>query len=140
MQHATALLELLLPTLLAATSPTRAPEPGMRPSAVVHSIEIEIVEKPSSGKRTRTRLELPANAKLQARVLGEGTSGQLCTVESEHQPDRGTLRIELDCRVPGRPDTLSLEARPTMALGKRVSLAKIDRPDGGTTEISATLH
>jgi len=140
MQHATALLELLLPALLAAASPTRAPEPGTRPSAIVHSVEIEIVEKPASGKPTRTRLELPANAKLQARVLGEGSSGQLCTVESEHHADRGTMSIELDCRVPGRPESLSLDARPTMALGKRVSLAKIDRPDGGTTEISATLR
>ncbi|HWB74970.1 MAG TPA: hypothetical protein VG755_08435 [Nannocystaceae bacterium] len=132
MQHA--LFAILLPTLFAAT-PTRAPAPSASP----RMLEIEIVEKPAGGKTTRTRLELPANAKLDARVTNDGTSGRSCTVDAQHDKDRGSS-IELRCRQPGGPDSLAIEARPDLVVGKRITLAKIDRPDGGTVEVTAVAR
>lgn len=131
MQHA--LVAILLP--LFAATPTRAPAPAASP----RMLEIEIVEKPASGKTTRTRMELPANAKLDARVANDGATGRSCTVEAHHDKDRGSS-IELRCRQPGAPDSLAIEARPDLVVGKRITLAKIDRPDGGTVEVTAVAR
>lgn len=134
MQHA--LVALLLPTLF-ATTPTRAPSPA---SAAPRMLEIEIVEKPAGGKTSRTRMELPANAKLDARVANDGLNGRICTVEAHLDRDRGESSIELRCRQHGSPDSLAIEARPSLVLGKRITLAKIDRPDGGTVEVTAVAR
>jgi len=138
MQAATALLELLLPTLLAAT-PTRAPEAVLRASTPARTVEIEIVEKPEGGKRSRSRLELPANGKLEAWVES-GARRRECKLASRHDASRGELVIDLRCRDQGTPDELAVWAQPSLVIGKRSILAKIERPDGGSTEVSATLR
>ncbi|MBC8072397.1 MAG: hypothetical protein IAG13_29005 [Deltaproteobacteria bacterium] len=138
MHHASALLELLLPTLL-ATTPAPLPIATLRAATPVHTVEIEIVEKPDTGKRTRTRLALPANGKLEAWV-GSGARPRKCSLESHHDLARGELTIDLRCRDLDGPEELAIWARPQVVPGKRASLASIERAGGGSIEISATMR
>jgi hypothetical protein len=136
MQTPTLFAELLLPILL---GPTRAPSPAVELHAA-HSVEITIVERARGEKPTRTELELPANGKLQLWVAS-GDARRFCEVQTTLDDRSAELFVALRCRngVTG-PDDLSVEARPQARPGKPMLLAKLERADGRSLEVTAKLQ
>lgn len=138
MQTPAILAELLLPIFL-GTEPTRAPTSPVEIRAAA-SVEITIVERARGERPTRTQLELPDDGKLQLWVAS-GDARRFCEVETAHDERRGELFIALRCR-PGTsgPDELSIQARPRSRRGKSMLLAKLERADGRSLEVTATLR
>lgn len=137
MQTPTLFAELLLPILL---GPTRAPMTAVELHAAPATVEITIVEHVRGEKPTRTQLELPDQGKLQLWVAS-GDARRFCEVQTAHDTGRGELFVALRCRGgTSGPDELSVEARPRAKAGKSMLLAKLERADGRTLEVTAKLR
>lgn len=131
------LLSTLLPILL---GPTRAPDHEVirKPASV--TVEIAIVERNGTADPTRTTLMLPGRGRLEAAVAG-AAGERVCEVETAHDADLGTLSVKLRCHSNRNSDAdLNLEARPVVKKGGTALLGKVERADGRTVEVTATVR
>ncbi len=140
------LAELLLPLLLAP-----APAPQIARTAVWRTavertaverttVELTIVEHARGARPTRTRLELPADGKVELWVA-DGDERRFCEAETAHDVRAAELFISLRCRASlGSPPMLTVQARPPAKKGVSMTLAKLERADGRSLEITAKLR
>ena len=123
------LVPLLAPLLLAGPPhATRARDDDR--------VSFEIVET-AKGAKHRTRLELPANGKIEA-WTEEGAESRFCQVESEIDRSRARRKVHLKCkRSPATAIAdLDVEAEPPVDVRGRLVLADIERPDGLRIEVA----
>lgn len=137
MQTPMILAELLLPMLLGST---RAPPSPVALRHDAHTVEITIVERARGDKPTRTVVEVPDDGKVKLWVAG-GEARRFCEFETSHDAQRNELFIEVRCRPDNQgPPDLSVEARHQARRGKSVVLTKLERADGRSLEVTATLR
>jgi hypothetical protein len=130
-------LSTLLPVLLGST---RAPEHEVvrKPTSV--TVEVAIVEKVGKADPTRTTLVLPGRGRLEAAV-GGAAGERVCEIETSHDAALTELSVKLHCRaVRGTDGELHLEAKPVVKPGGTAVLGRVQRADGRTVEVTATLR
>lgn len=131
------LLSTLLPILLGST---RAPAHEVVRTPASVTVEVAIVETNGNADPTRTTLVLPGRGRLEAAVSG-GAGERVCEVETSHDAVDAELSVKLHCRaVRGSDGELNLEVRPIVRPGGTAVLGKVQRADGRTVEVTATLR
>lgn len=131
------LLSTLLPILL---GPTRAPDHAVIHKPVGVTVEVAIIERNGKGDPTRTKLVLPGQGRLEVAVAGSAGE-RVCEVETSHDAERSSLSIKLHCHTQRTSDgDLRIEARPVVKVGGTTTLGKVERADGRTVEVTATVR
>lgn len=131
------LAELLFPLLLGNT---RAPSNSVDLHRDAHSVQITITERARGERPARTQIELSDQGKVHLWVAS-GEARRFCEVETARDSRSDELVIELRCS-PDRNarEDLSVEARAAARRGKTMVLARLERADGHTLEVTATLR
>jgi hypothetical protein len=135
MQTPVILAELILPILLGTS---RAPTtPVVRDHTT--TVELSIVED-GRGRAVRTKVELAEQGKAELWVA-EGEARRFCEIETSRHADQDELFVALRCRATTNgPDELRVQARGTVRKGGKLTIAKLERADGRSLEITAKLR
>lgn len=131
---------------LAGAAPPKPPPARAASSPVLH---VDVVDRASGGARQNVRLSLPLGqtgvSSIETRA---GSSEYQLRVHRDGAPETpGPLRIDLrrtDLRrhsesADQRSD-LRLDVRVSLQRGERALIARLERPDGSTTDVSAALR
>lgn len=118
--------------------------PGTRPSPAAQQAEVEITEAAPGGASQTMRF-----------VLGV-TDNEMSQIKAQAGGVHYTLKLRRDTRLPGRSllscdaeriehvgraiRDVRLQAAALVELGRRVTLARVARPDGSRFELAVTLR
>jgi hypothetical protein len=112
-------------------------------------LHLDVVDRTSSGTRQTVRLSLPlaerGSSSVEARA---GSSEYHLSVGRDGAPETpGPLRIDLrrtdqrrHSETADQRSDLRLDVRVTLQRGERALIARLERPDGSTTDVSAALR
>jgi hypothetical protein len=131
----------------AQAAPDRAPAAAKaRPGSV---LSLEIIDRAPSRRNQTVRLSVPVTSRGSSRVESNaGNADYKAEVQRTGSPDDpGPLRIELrriDRRSHSESDAhradIRLEVSVELQTGQRAVLARLERPDGSSTEVHASLR
>jgi hypothetical protein len=131
----------------AHAAPERAPAAAKARSSSV--LSLEIVDRAPSRRAQTVRLSVPVHERGSSRVESNaGNADYKAEVQRLGSPgDPGPLRIELrriDRRSHSETDAhradIRLEVNVELRSGERTVLARLERPDGSSTEVQASLR